>query len=86
MIYKIKGLLIILCFFCISFVSFGEDPPPPPPCPGTADCQKFVGGTGETTGAPIEDGVPIVIGLALFYGAYKLNQARKKLKESKKEV
>jgi hypothetical protein len=79
MIYKIKSLIIILFFFSISFVSFGEDPPPPPPCPTIGD--PPVGGL-----APIEDGVPIVIGLALFYGAYKLNQARKKFKESKKEV
>jgi hypothetical protein len=82
MIYKIKNLLIILYFFSISFISFGEDPPPPPPCPGPSDVNKYVGGTGS----PIEDGVPIVIGLALFYGAYKLHQARKKLKESEKEI
>jgi hypothetical protein len=83
MIYKIKSLLIILFFFSITFVSFGEDPPPPPPCPG--DPNVVVGGPGPQ-GSPIEDGVPIVIGLALFYGAYKLNQARKKLKEPEKEI
>ncbi len=77
--YKIKSLLIILLFFSFSFVSFGDPPDPPPPGPPP-------GGGDPPVDSPIEDGVPIVIGLALFYGAYKLNQARKKLKESKKEV
>jgi hypothetical protein len=80
MIYKIKRLLVILFFFGLSVFSFGEDPPPPPPCPGSTD--PPVGGPE----APIEDGVPIIIGLALFYGALKLNQTRKKLKEVEKEL
>jgi hypothetical protein len=78
MIYKIKRLGLMLLFFTISFISFSEDPPPPdpPPCPPTGD-NTYVG-------APIEDGVPVVIGLALIFGAFKLQQARKKLKESEK--
>jgi len=77
MIYKLKRLLIILFFLGSTYISFGEDPPPPPPCPGITD--PPVGP------APIEDGVPIVIGLALLYGALKLNQSRRRLKEAEKE-
>jgi len=79
MIHKIKRLLIILFFFSFSYISFGEDPPPPdpPPCPTNGD---------PPVGSPIEDGVPIIVGLALFYGALKLHQTRKKLKEAEKEV
>jgi hypothetical protein len=78
MIYRIKRLLIILFFFGISFISFGDDPvpPPPPECPVPGN---------PPVGSPIEDGVPVVIGLALIYGAFKLQQARRKLKESEKE-
>ena len=81
MIYKIKKLLIILFFFAFCGISFGEDPPPPPPCPDGTD--PPIGPPGP---APIENGVPIVIGLALFYGAIKMQQIRKKLKEGEKEV
>jgi hypothetical protein len=80
MIYKIKRFLFILFFLGISFISFGADPlepPPPPDCPGPGN---------PPVGSPIEDGVPVVIGLALIYGAFKLQQARRKLKESEKEV
>ena len=79
MIYKIKRLLIILLFFGISFVSFGDDPllpPPPPPCPSD----------NPPVGGPIEDGVPVILGLALFYAALKLKQARRKLKETENKV
>jgi hypothetical protein len=80
MIYKIKRFLIVLLFFSISFISFGADPPPPepPPCPPSGD-PSFVG-------APIEDGVPVIIGLALIYGAFKLQQARRKLKETENNL
>jgi len=80
MFYKIKRFLIVLLFFSISFISFGEDPaapPPPPPCPGGLD---------PPVGTPIEDGVPVILGLALFYGAFKLQQARRKLKETENKV
>jgi len=79
MIYKLKRFLIILLFFSISFISFGVDPPPPdpPPCPTNGD---------PPVGSPIEDGVPVVIALALIYGAFKLQQTRRKLKETEKEV
>jgi hypothetical protein len=77
MIYKIKRFAILLIFFCISFFSYSADPPPPdpPPCPTTGD---------PPVGAPIEDGIPVVIGLALIFGAFKLQQALKKLKEAGK--
>jgi hypothetical protein len=80
MSYKIKRFLIIILFFGISFVSFGADPPPPdpPPCPTSGD-PHFVG-------SPIEDGVPVIIGLALIYGAFKLQQARRKLKETENKL
>jgi hypothetical protein len=72
MIHKIKHLLIIFLFFIFSAVSFGADPgpPAPPPCP-----------EGDPTVGRIENGVPIILGLALFYGAFKLQQIRRKLKE-----
>lgn len=75
MVYKIKRYLMIIVFFCISFISFGDDPAPPPP----PDCPTG----GSPVGSPIEDGVAVVIGLALFYGAFKLQHVRKKLKETK---
>ena len=79
MTYKIKRILIILVFLSFSAVSFAEDPPPPepPPCPGQYD---------PPVGSPIEDGIPIVIGLALVYGALKLHQTRKKMKETGEKV
>jgi hypothetical protein len=79
MIYNIKRLLVFLLFSSISLVSFGDDPvPDPPPCP--------TGGGIVGEGAPIEDGVPIIMGLALIYGAFKLQQTRRKLKEMEKKV
>ena len=75
MIYKIQRVLILLIFLSVSAFSFAEDPPPPPPCPGPYD--PPVG----PPPAPIENGVSVVVGLALFYGALKLYQTRKKLKE-----
>jgi hypothetical protein len=78
MIYKIKRFGFLIIFFGISFFSYSADPPPPdpPPCPPSGDPQYV--------GAPIEDGVPVVIGLALIFGALKLQQALKKLKEAEK--
>jgi hypothetical protein len=78
MVYKLKRFLIVLFFSSISFISFGVDPgpPPPPPCPGG----------NEVVGSPIEDGVSVILGLALFYGAYKLHQARRKLKETENKL
>jgi hypothetical protein len=77
MINKIKRLLFVLLFSSISFISFGDDPVPPPPqeCPTPED----------PTVGPIEDGVPIIIGLAIIYGAFKLQQTRRKIKEIEKE-
>jgi len=79
MVYKIKRFLIVSLFFCISFISFGDDPAPPPPpeCPTPYS---------PPVGSPIEDGVAVIVGLALFYGAFKLEQVRKKLKETKNTV
>jgi len=76
MVYKIKRFLIIILFFSISFISFGDDPAPPPPpeCPTT---------NSPPVGSPIEDGVSVILGLGLFYGAFKLQQVRKKIKETK---
>ena len=79
MIYRLKRFLIILFFFSVSFVSFGEDPDPlvppaPPECPDVP------------VPSPIEDGVPVVLGLALIYGAFKLQQARRKIRETEKEA
>jgi hypothetical protein len=77
--YKTRKLIIILFFFSFSFVCFGVDPPPPdpPPCPTNGD---------PPVGTPIEDGVPVVLGLALFYAAFKLHQARKKLANTEDKV
>jgi hypothetical protein len=80
MIYKIKRFLTVLLFSSISFISFGVDPgpPPPPPCPPTGDP--------NVVGSPIEDGISVILGLALFYGAFKLQQARRKLKETENKA
>jgi hypothetical protein len=80
MSYKIKRFFIIILLFSISFISFGADPPPPdpPPCPS--------GNPPTYVGSPIEDGVPVIIGLALIYGAFKLQQARRKLKETENKI
>jgi hypothetical protein len=77
MIYKIKNILLIFLLFIIPIISFGDDPgpPPPPECPGPS---------APPVGSPIEDGVPIILGLALFYGAFKLKKIQLKLKESEK--
>jgi hypothetical protein len=79
MVYKIKRFLFVILFFSISFISFGDDPvpPPPPECPTV---------NSPPVGTPIEDGVAVIIGLALFYGAFKLNQARGKLKETENKI
>lgn len=78
MIYKIKSSIIIFLFFIVSSISYGADPgpPDPPPCPGGGD--PVVG--------PIENGVPIILGLALVYGAFKLQQVRRKLKEKENKI
>jgi hypothetical protein len=79
MVYSIKRFLIIILFLSISFVSFGDDPvpPPPPDCPAP---------NSPPVGSPIEDGVAVIIGLALFYGAIKLHQARRNLNDVENKV
>ena len=72
---KIKILPVIFIFLIFSLFTFGQDPvdpPTPPPCPTTGN---------PPVGSPIEDGVPVVLALAFFYGAFKLRQVMKKKKE-----
>ena len=68
---NIKYLIVILYFLILPFVSFADDPPPippdPPPCP--------IGNDPVVT--PIEDGVPVVLFLALLYGVFTLSRSRK---------
>jgi hypothetical protein len=84
---KIKNFLVILAFLIVPIVSFGLNPndgtpPPPPPCPTGGG-----GGGGDPVpGAPIEDGVPVLLGMAFIYAAYKLRQVMKKTKEPEEEV
>jgi hypothetical protein len=79
MVDSIKRFLIIILFLSISFISFGDDPvpPPPPECPPNGS---------PPVGGPIEDSVGVILGLALFYGAFKLHQTRRKFKEAENKV
>ena len=76
---RIKSLVIIFSFFLVPLVSLGSDPPPPPPppCPGSGNPADKVGGAN----APIEDGIPVILALAFFYGVYKLRQTVRKSKD-----
>ena len=84
MIYRIKRLLLIIFFLSVSYISFGEDPPPPPISP-----HNLYFGDEEPPPpppCPIEDGIGVVIGVALIYGAFKIFQLRKRLRETESEI
>jgi hypothetical protein len=79
MLDSIKRFLFIILFLSISFISFGDDPVPPPP----PECPPI---NSPPVGSPIEDGVAVILGLALFYGAFELYQTRRKFKEAENKV
>lgn len=70
--------LVISIVFCIQSVSFPQ--PPPPPQHGLNDNSPPTGGAG----APIGEGMFLLIGLAGLYGGKKVYDTRKSLKSEDK--
>jgi hypothetical protein len=71
----LKVCLCLTIFFSIHTVSLAQPPPPPPPSIGH-------GGNGNVpgSGAPVGEGMFLLIGLAGFYGGKKMYDLRKTLK------
>lgn len=65
---------ILTLLFSISFNETVLSQPPPPPPPGGGHGE---GGNQPAGGAPIGDGVYLLIGLAGLYGGKKVYDARK---------
>jgi hypothetical protein len=70
--------LIILLFFNIAVFA---DPPGPPPPPNPVNGNPVVG-----QGAPIDDGVVILLFLGIAFGCFKLYEIRKKKITPKEEI
>lgn len=71
----LKVCLGLTLFFSIHTVSFSQPPPPPPPSIGHGGTANVPG-----SGAPIGEGMFLLIGLAGFYGGKKMYDLRKNLK------
>lgn len=56
--------------------------PPPPPASGGESGHNLGGNQGGPTGAPIENGIGILLLLAAGFGAYTLYKTRKKTEQS----
>jgi len=66
--------LVFLFFSMFTINAYADEPldsPPPPPGGGH-------GGGGNTQGAPIDDGLTILLALGAGYGGFKLYKLRKK--------
>jgi hypothetical protein len=68
-------ILIFLVATLIPALTTLADPPGPPSPGGTP-----VGGGGRPVGGPIEDGIVILLALAIGYSIFKLIEIRKKVK------
>lgn len=71
----LKATLALALLLSINTISFSQ-PPPPPPTVGHGTSGNAVPGGG----APIGDGLYLLIGLAGMYGGKKIYDLRKSLK------
>jgi len=69
----LKTFLALVLFLTIQIVSFSQPPPPPPPSIGHGSASNQQPGAG----APIGEGLFMLIGLAGLYGGKKLYELRK---------
>lgn len=80
---KFKKLTIVVLLAGASFFTgeslYAVDPPPPPASGGG---HNLGGNQGAPTGAPIENGVGILLLLAAGFGVYALYKTRKKTEQS----
>lgn len=80
---KFKKLTIVVLLAGASFFPgeslYAVDPPPPPASGGG---HNLGGNQGAPTGAPIENGVGILLLLAAGFGVYALYKTRKKTEQS----
>jgi len=75
--FKILITLIVLSFvFGVNTVSFSQPPPPPPPSVG----HGRAGNAPADAGAPIGEGMFLLIGMAGLYAGHKIYNLRKTLK------
>ena len=77
---KIVNLLVLFSFMILPVLTFAQDDPsvPPPPfCPTSKD--PIMGG------AALQDCIPVLVILAVLYGAYKMKQIMKERKAVEKE-
>jgi hypothetical protein len=71
-----KPLMVFVLVFALNSVSLSQPPPPPSKGHGTADNSL----PGAEAGAPIGEGMFLLIGLAGLYGGRKVYDLRKSLK------
>jgi hypothetical protein len=72
---NIIGLFLVLTLFFAASVTFAQTDAPPPPGHGTST-QNVPGG-----GAPVGEGVVLLIAMGAAYGARKVYSMRRKLAE-----
>ncbi|MCX6251061.1 MAG: hypothetical protein NTX61_09930 [Bacteroidetes bacterium] len=70
----LKILIFLVVTIIPAIITFAD--PPGPPSPGGTP----VGGGGKPVGGPIEDGITILLALAIGYSIFKLIEIRKKAK------
>lgn len=63
----------LMIFPAISNLVLGD--PPAPPNPGGSPV-----GTGTPVGAPVDNGILILLALGVIYGAYKIYELKKRVK------
>jgi len=75
---RIISTIVLFSVFTLipTLLTFAD--PPNPPGPGG----NPVTGGGTPVGAPIDDGITILLALGFGYGLYKLYELRKKTKDS----
>jgi hypothetical protein len=72
---NIAGILLVVALFFVSAVTFAQTQAPPPPGHGTS------GETDPGGGAPVGEGIIMLIAMGAAYGAKKIYQKRNKLAE-----
>jgi len=82
-----KYLLFISFFAVISIQLFADPPGPPSPGgdPTTERGSRCVGGREDPSGAPIGDGIGIILVLSVIYGTWKIYSSRKENTEIQDE-
>lgn len=74
-----RAILLMHCLLFSTLFTLADPPGPPPP-----GGDPTLGGT--PVGAPIQDGLLILVGLGIGYGIYKFYEIRRERKEKEQQT